>query len=64
MRVFKTTYSCRGLENYSEVVGDFVKRNGKGKAGEIIEIRGKKVTVVIESMKLTIAVEELVRSKV
>lgn len=50
------------MEEKSLVVGDFVKRNGKGKVGEIIEIRGKKATVVIESMKFTIAVEELVRS--
>lgn len=44
------------------LVGDIVKRNGRGKEGEIIEIRGKKATVVIESMKLTIALEELVYS--
>jgi DNA mismatch repair protein MutS2 len=43
-------------------VGDYVKREGKGKTGTILEIRGKKATVLIESMKFTFALEELVYS--
>lgn len=41
-------------------VGDRVKRAGRGKSGTLLEIRGKKAIVLIESMKFTIALEELV----
>ncbi len=41
-------------------VGDIVKREGKGKQGTILEIRGNKATVLIESMKFTFKLEELV----
>lgn len=39
-------------------VGDIVKREGKGKQGTILEIRGNKATVLIESMKFTFKLEE------
>lgn len=42
------------------IVGDIVKREGKGKQGTILEIRGNKATVLIESMKFTFKLEELV----
>ncbi|MDR0194752.1 MAG: DNA mismatch repair protein MutS [Myroides sp.] len=50
------------VEERTLLVGDIVKQNGRGKEGRIVEIRGNKATVVIESMKLTIALEELVYS--
>lgn len=41
-------------------VGDTVKREGRGKSGTILEIRGKKATVLIEHMKFTITLDDLV----
>ncbi|MGG5576273.1 endonuclease MutS2 [Myroides sp. C15-4] len=44
-------------------VGDQVKRQGRGKTGTILEIRSNKALVLIENLKFTIALDELVSGK-